>query len=142
MSDELKEIRILMLGESNVGKTSLILSLISEQYIDEQQNNLTTFELPAKIESILIPPGVTIENVPVLITDYSIREQTLDDLTSQIHRTNAICLVYAVNDDGSKEKLASFWLPKINEVLDGLKKPVLIIGLNITEKYSQIFYRF
>jgi Ras family protein T1 len=130
MSDDLKEIRILMLGESNVGKSSLILSLISEQYIDEQQNNSITFELPAKIESILIPPGVTIENVPVLITDYSMREQTLrSDLTTQVQRTNAICLVYAMNDDNSKEKLATFWLPKINEILDNFKKPILIIGL-------------
>jgi Ras family protein T1 len=35
MSKDLKEVRILMLGEPGVGKTSLILSLVSEQFIDE-----------------------------------------------------------------------------------------------------------
>ncbi len=34
----------------------------------------------------------------------------------EIERASVLCLVYAVNDESSKEKLKSYWLPKIQEV--------------------------
>ncbi len=56
-------VRILLVGEPGVGKTSIILSLISEEF---QEDNI-----PAKSEEITIPPDVTPEMVPTLIVDYS-----------------------------------------------------------------------
>lgn len=114
MCKDLKEVRILMLGEPGVGKTSLILSLVSEQFIDEADD--PNFELPSKLESITIPAEVTLEKVPGIIIDYSSREQNESDLTREIERANVLVLVYAVNDENSKEKLKSYWLPKIDEV--------------------------
>jgi len=126
MSKDLKEVRILLLGESGVGKTSLILSLVSEQFIDEHD---TSFELPTRLESILIPPEVTLENVPGIIIDYSSREQTEDELVNEIKRASVICLVYAMNDEESKQKLFNYWLPKINEHQDeDFMKPIVIVG--------------
>jgi Ca2+-binding EF-hand superfamily protein len=54
--------------------------------------------------------------VPGVIVDYSSREQSEFDLVKEIEKSNVICIVYAMNDDSSKEKLASYWLPKINEI--------------------------
>ena len=56
-------VRILLVGEEGVGKTSVILSLISEEF--------TETDLPAKSEEITIPPDVTPELVPTVIVDYS-----------------------------------------------------------------------
>ena len=57
-----KEVRILLIGDRNVGKTSLILSLVSEEF---------PFDVPAKSEEITIPGDLTPERVPTCIVDYS-----------------------------------------------------------------------
>jgi len=57
-----RNVRILLIGERGVGKTSLILSLVSEEYAEE---------VPSKAEEITIPADVTPEQVPTHIVDYS-----------------------------------------------------------------------
>lgn len=57
-----RNVRILLIGERGVGKTSLILSLVSEEYAEE---------VPSKAEEITIPADVTPEQVPTNIVDYS-----------------------------------------------------------------------
>ena len=54
--------RILLVGERGVGKTSLILSLVSEEFPED---------VPARAEEITIPADVTPEQVPTHIVDYS-----------------------------------------------------------------------
>lgn len=57
-----RNVRILLIGERGVGKTSLILSLVSEEYAED---------VPSKAEEITIPADVTPEQVPTHIVDYS-----------------------------------------------------------------------
>lgn len=57
-----QNVRILLVGERGVGKTSLILSLVSEEFPED---------VPAKAEEITIPADVTPEQVPTHIVDYS-----------------------------------------------------------------------
>jgi GTPase SAR1 family protein len=57
-----KNVRILLVGDRGVGKTSLILSLVSDEYADD---------VPSKAEEITIPADVTPEQVPTRIVDYS-----------------------------------------------------------------------
>lgn len=57
-----RDVRILLVGERQVGKTSVILSLVSEEFSDD---------VPARSEEITIPADVTPELVPTHIVDYS-----------------------------------------------------------------------
>lgn len=57
-----RTVRIVLLGEPGVGKTSLILSLVSEEFIEH---------VPSKTEEITIPADVTPEQVPTNIVDIS-----------------------------------------------------------------------
>lgn len=57
-----KLVRILLLGDQGVGKTSLVMSLVSEEFPEE---------VPGKAEEITIPADVTPEQVPTNIVDYS-----------------------------------------------------------------------
>lgn len=57
-----KNVRILLLGDPGVGKTSLILSLVSEEFPED---------VPPKAEEITIPANVTPEQVPTNIVDFS-----------------------------------------------------------------------
>ena len=62
------------------------MSLVSEQFIDQLDNSL---EIPARLEPIIIPAEVTLENVPGIIIDYSKREHTDKFLATEIQRVNA-----------------------------------------------------
>uniref|UniRef100_A0A8C7SWQ4 Ras homolog family member T1 n=1 Tax=Oncorhynchus mykiss TaxID=8022 RepID=A0A8C7SWQ4_ONCMY len=57
-----KDVRILLVGEPKVGKTSLIMSLVSEEFPQV---------VPYRAEEITIPADVTPERVPTHIVDYS-----------------------------------------------------------------------
>ncbi|VEL07997.1 unnamed protein product [Protopolystoma xenopodis] len=114
-------VRILLVGEPGVGKTTLILSLVSEEFSPQ---------VPARAEEITIPADVTPERVPTQIVDYSSRLQNSDELCSEICRADVMCLVYALDDDNSISKLRSYWLPFIQqcETKSGLRTPVVLVG--------------
>uniref|UniRef100_A0A9J7X0W6 Ras homolog family member T2 n=1 Tax=Cyprinus carpio carpio TaxID=630221 RepID=A0A9J7X0W6_CYPCA len=61
-SEMKRDVRILMLGEPKVGKTSLIMSLVGEEFPEK---------VPLRAEEITIPADVTPEKVPTHIVDYS-----------------------------------------------------------------------
>lgn len=57
-----RQVRILLIGDPSAGKTSLILSLVSEEFPED---------VPPKAEEITIPADVTPEQVPTNIVDYN-----------------------------------------------------------------------
>uniref|UniRef100_A0AAQ4RG15 Mitochondrial Rho GTPase n=1 Tax=Gasterosteus aculeatus aculeatus TaxID=481459 RepID=A0AAQ4RG15_GASAC len=80
---------------AKVGKTSLIMSLVSEEFPSV---------VPYRAEEITIPADVTPERVPTHIVDYS---GTLSlRLFPQDPNANVICIVYSVNNKTSIEKVS------------------------------------
>uniref|UniRef100_A0A4W5Q8C2 Mitochondrial Rho GTPase n=1 Tax=Hucho hucho TaxID=62062 RepID=A0A4W5Q8C2_9TELE len=105
---------------AKVGKTSLIMSLVSEEFPQV---------VPYRAEEITIPADVTPERVPTHIVDYSEAEQTDEQLSSEISKANVICIVYAVNNKTSIEKVTSHWIPLINDNTDkDSRVPVILVG--------------
>jgi len=143
-----RNVRILLIGERGVGKTSLILSLVSEEYAEE---------VPSKAEEITIPADVTPEQVPTHIVDYSgtthldIRyyvlltltalyrinfifvamEQTDDQLAEEIQKAHVICVVYSVDDEDTLNRTVSYWLPLIRKCSPDNRCPVVLVGNKI-----------
>lgn len=117
----MKNVRILLVGDPQVGKTSLILSLVSEEFPEE---------VPYKAEEITIPADVTPEKVPTHIVDYSALEQSEDMLVDEIIKANVVCVVYDVTSEDSLERITSYWLPLIRQACeeDSPAKPVIIVG--------------
>ncbi|XP_069005342.1 mitochondrial Rho GTPase 1-A isoform X3 [Embiotoca jacksoni] len=115
-----KDVRILLVGEPKVGKTSLIMSLVSEEFPDE---------VPLRAEEITIPADVTPERVPTHIVDYSEAEQSDEQLYQEIAKANVICIVYSVNNKKSIEKVTSHWIPLINDRTDkDSRVPLILVG--------------
>uniref|UniRef100_A0A2K6DZB4 Mitochondrial Rho GTPase n=1 Tax=Macaca nemestrina TaxID=9545 RepID=A0A2K6DZB4_MACNE len=115
-----KDVRILLVGEPRVGKTSLIMSLVSEEFPEE---------VPPRAEEITIPADVTPERVPTHIVDYSEAEQSDEQLHQEISQANVICIVYAVNNKHSIDKVTSRWIPLINERTDkDSRLPLILVG--------------
>ncbi|NXL93090.1 MIRO1 GTPase, partial [Alectura lathami] len=103
-----------------VGKTSLIMSLVSEEFPEE---------VPPRAEEITIPADVTPERVPTHIVDYSEAEQSDEQLYHEISQANVICIVYAVKNKNSIDKVTSRWIPLINERTDkDSRLPLILVG--------------
>uniref|UniRef100_A0A8K9Y4W8 Ras homolog family member T2 n=1 Tax=Oncorhynchus mykiss TaxID=8022 RepID=A0A8K9Y4W8_ONCMY len=80
-----RDVRILLLGEPKVGKTSLIMSLVGEEFPEH---------VPLRAEEITIPADVTPEKVPTHIVDYS-------------GEANVVCVVYDVTQEETIDKVSS-----------------------------------
>ncbi|XP_037946253.1 mitochondrial Rho GTPase-like isoform X2 [Teleopsis dalmanni] len=116
-----KSVRILLVGDQGVGKTSLILSLVSEEFPED---------VPPKAEEITIPANVTPEQIPTNIVDYSSIEQSEQVLNEEINKCHVVCIVYAVNDDESMDRIKEHWLPLVRNAVeaDQPQKPVVLVG--------------
>ncbi|XP_073902476.1 mitochondrial Rho GTPase 1 isoform X2 [Castor canadensis] len=114
------EAAVLQEPPARVGKTSLIMSLVSEEFPEE---------VPPRAEEITIPADVTPERVPTHIVDYSEAEQSDEQLHQEISQANVICIVYAVNNKHSIDKVTSRWIPLINERTDkDSRLPLILVG--------------
>lgn len=115
-----RDVRILLLGEAQVGKTSLILSLVGEEFPEE---------VPPRAEEITIPADVTPEKVPTYIVDSSEAEQTVEELQDEIHKANVVCVVYDVSEEDTIEKIRTKWIPLVNgETKTGPRIPIILVG--------------
>lgn len=112
--------RILLLGEPKVGKTSLIMSLVGEEFPEE---------VPPRAEEITIPADVTPERVPTHIVDFSESEQTEEELNEEISKSNVVCLVYDVTKEDTVDKIRMKWIPLVNGGAErGNRIPIILVG--------------
>uniref|UniRef100_A0A7E4ZZK7 Mitochondrial Rho GTPase n=1 Tax=Panagrellus redivivus TaxID=6233 RepID=A0A7E4ZZK7_PANRE len=129
------DVRILVVGDANVGKTSIIMSLVNDCFIED---------VPEKVERVVIPPDVTAERVTTAIVDYSTRVHTKEDLETELRNCNVVCIVYAVNDPASSERVSSHWLKLVQKVLgNDHDRPIILVGnksdaIDDTELINQV----
>ncbi|XP_016045860.1 mitochondrial Rho GTPase 2 isoform X2 [Erinaceus europaeus] len=115
-----RDVRILLLGEAQVGKTSLILSLVGEEFPEQ---------VPPRAEEITIPADVTPEKVPTHIVDSSEAEQTAEELQDEIHKANVVCVVYDVSEEATIEKIRTKWIPLVNGDTEREPRvPIILVG--------------
>lgn len=113
-----KDLRILLLGEPQVGKTSLILSLVSEEFADD---------VPPRAEEITIPADVTPEKVPTHIVDFSSSAQEAAQLYEELGKANVVCLIYDLNKLDTLKEVCQTWLPLIRDNTISTM-PVILVG--------------
>ncbi|XP_052399244.1 mitochondrial Rho GTPase 2 isoform X3 [Carassius gibelio] len=115
-----RDVRILLLGEPKVGKTSLIMSLVGEEFPER---------VPLRAEEITIPADVTPEKVPTHIVDYSESEQSDEVLREEIVKANVVCVVYDVTQEETIDKIRTKWIPLVNGGAEkGSKIPIILVG--------------
>ena len=119
-------IKILLLGDEGVGKSSLMSSYISRHFPQE---------VPAVMTDAVIPPAATSNNVCVTIMDSSARPGDRDVLRQKILLADSIIVLYDATRAETFESLSQEWLPLIKEVTSRHdpenNKPVILIGTKI-----------
>ncbi|KAF9978524.1 ERMES complex Ca(2+)-binding regulatory GTPase gem1 [Actinomortierella ambigua] len=114
------DVRILLLGDEGVGKSTLITTLIKESFVANVQH---------VIPEVTIPPEVTPDNITTHIVDSSSRPESRDQLENDVRKAHVICIVYAIDDSITFSRLRSYWLPYIRSL--GVNVPVVLVGNKI-----------
>uniref|UniRef100_A0A4W3JUX3 Mitochondrial Rho GTPase n=1 Tax=Callorhinchus milii TaxID=7868 RepID=A0A4W3JUX3_CALMI len=100
----------------------LVCSFSHRDFLFDMNYNLVFPKVPMRAEEITIPADVTPEKVPTHIVDYSV-------LFYFLLQANVICIVYAVNNRNSIDKVTSRWIPLINERTDkDSRMPLILVG--------------
>ena len=111
---------LMLLGDGQVGKTSLILRLTGNEFNDSQ---LTTVGKESYIQQVNLH-GYELK---MKIWDTAGQESFKSMSVQVIKNSDAVILVYAINDLNSFKALDQ-WLSKLNETTDISKKPIIIVG--------------
>ncbi len=125
---------IMLLGDGQVGKTSMILNLTGNEFNDSQ---LTTVGKEAYIYQTEIKGN----SLKMKIWDTAGQERFRSMSVQVIKTSDAVILVYAVNNKNSFLALDT-WISKIYDIVDITKKPIIIVGnkCDIEESLRQITY--
>lgn len=133
-------IRILILGDNGVGKSSLISSYVSRHFPEE---------VPSVMTDAIIPSDTTANNINVTIMDSSARAGDREVLKQKLRAADSIIALYDASRHETLESLSQEWLPLIKDVCsssnnsnshqsdyeDGnnnnINKPVVIVGTKI-----------
>ncbi|EJT98761.1 mitochondrial Rho 1 [Dacryopinax primogenitus] len=122
-----RDVRILLVGDDGVGKSTIVTSFIKDYYVPHVQ---------AVVPEVTIPPEVTPENVTTYIVDSSARSQDRQRLDSELRKAHVICVVYAIDNPHSFDRVPTYWLPYIRSV--GVNVPIILVGNKIDLRGGEV----
>lgn len=130
--DHRNEIKIILLGDSAVGKTKLVERFLMDKYQPQQQSTyaLTLFAYEADIDG---------EKVPVGIWDTAGQERFKSLHPAYYHRANACILAFDIKRQKTYQHLDK-WYRELQEYCKDI--PCLVIANKIDLDYSVTSNRF
>ena len=120
LSENVKELKIILLGNSGVGKTCIINRYINNLYNPESESTLGS-----SFSSKTVKKGKIEYKLNIWDTTGQEKYQSITNLF--IKGSNAVILVYAIDSLDSFEGLNS-WYESINEHLEGNEYILAVIG--------------
>ncbi|KAI6196890.1 Mitochondrial Rho GTPase [Aphelenchoides besseyi] len=113
------DVRILVIGDRGCGKTSILSCLLEDRFVHD---------VPANLETVLIPSDVTADGVVTAIVDYSPREHEEKVLEEMIRSATVFVIVFSVEKEENLERIRTYWMPLIHRILNDEQRPVLIVA--------------
>ncbi|KAI0731923.1 mitochondrial Rho 1 [Fomitopsis betulina] len=122
-----RDVRILLVGDEGVGKSTIVTSLIKESFVAHVQHI---------VPEVTIPPEVTPENVTTYIVDSGSGPQDRPHLESEIRKAHVICVVYSIDNPNSFDRIPTYWLPYFRQL--GVNVPVILVGNKIDLRGGEV----
>ncbi|OCH84908.1 mitochondrial Rho 1 [Obba rivulosa] len=122
-----RDVRILLVGDEGVGKSTIVTSLIKESFVAHVQH---------VVPEVTIPPEVTPENVTTYIVDSGCGLQDRPHLESEIRKAHVICVVYSIDNPNSFDRIPTYWLPYFRQL--GVNVPVILVGNKIDLRGGEV----
>ncbi len=114
------EAKIITLGDSRVGKTSLIVQFIDNKFT---VNYLSTIGFDLKTKVIKLSNGI---DMKLTIHDTAGQERFKSLSTNYIKKANGILLVYDITEKNSFNNISK-WMEDIDDEV-GNKLPIILVG--------------
>ncbi|XP_052187372.1 mitochondrial Rho GTPase 1-like isoform X2 [Diospyros lotus] len=119
-------IRIVVAGERGTGKSSLIVTAVTDDF-------------PADVPSLLPPMRLPVDfypdGVPVTIIDTSSSVENRGKVAEELKRADAVVLTYACDQPATLDRLSAFWLPELRRL--EVKVPVIVVGCKLDLRDDQ-----
>lgn len=110
-------VRIVVVGDVGVGKTSLVLNLVQ----DFQSQGV-----PSKAPTISLQGLV--QNTRTQIIDTSSKSGDRKDVDREIRNADFICVLYDINVKKTRDNVEALWIPRIKKIREGLLTSLAVIG--------------
>ncbi|KAH9924267.1 mitochondrial Rho 1 [Epithele typhae] len=122
-----RDVRILLVGDESVGKSTIVTSLIKEAFVPRVQHI---------VPEVTIPPEVTPENVTTYIVDSGNGPNDRQHLETEIRKAHVICVVYSIDNPNSFDRIPTYWLPYFKQL--GVNVPVILVGNKIDLRGGEV----
>jgi len=123
-----EEVKVTMIGSAYVGKTSLILRFINNEFSSETD---VTIHIGCYAKNLELG-----EPVKVNIFDTAGTERFQSLAPIYFRGSHAVLFVYDICSEDSFNQLAKIWVPQLANVCDLEKMPVFIVG-NKTDQLEE-----
>ncbi|CAD8135458.1 unnamed protein product [Paramecium octaurelia] len=111
-----RNFKVVVIGDSGVGKSTFISALINESF---NMNTHIDQHMP-----IQLPPEMF--NHPECNTTLIDTKCLPNQIPEQVKMADVILLMYSIDDDASCERLQNFWLKELKE--KEFQQPIIIVG--------------
>ncbi|GMI65608.1 MIRO-related GTP-ase 1, embryo defective 2473 [Hibiscus trionum] len=122
-------VRIVVAGDRDTGKSSLIATAATETF----PTNVPHLLPPTRLPEDFYP-----DRVPITIIDTSANPEDKGKLAEELKRADAVVLTYACDQPETLNRLSAFWLPELRQL--EVKVPVIVVGckLDLRDDHQQV----
>uniref|UniRef100_A0A0D6R7H1 Mitochondrial Rho GTPase n=1 Tax=Araucaria cunninghamii TaxID=56994 RepID=A0A0D6R7H1_ARACU len=121
-----KNVRVVVVGDSGTGKSSLIVSVATDSFPEKA---------PPVVPPTRIPQDYYPDRVPLTIIDTSSRLEDRTKLAAECKKADAIVLTYACDQHSTLDRLSTYWLPELRRL--EVKVPVIVVGCKLDLRDDQ-----
>ncbi|CAI5463661.1 unnamed protein product [Closterium sp. Yama58-4] len=113
-------IRVVVVGNKGTGKTSLIISCLTEAFPEEPVPVLPPTRYLADSFS---------DKIPLLIVDTSSRREERGAVEAELRAADTVVITFACDDQASLNSVSSYWLPLLRQLQ--VPVPVVVVGCKL-----------
>lgn len=113
-------IKVILIGDEQVGKSTIINSFISESFSEITQKTLPEVTIPAEFNNEICSTRI--------IDTFDDGKNLKNQMNMEIRTADAIVIVYSVDRFDTFMSIRMKWIPLINQLRGSNKSPIIIVG--------------